>query len=141
MKKLTDFEVYNQVFPVWTYSYFVSLLLFGLLSEWAGYKLPIVFGVLCNAVTVTLLLLEFTVGHLLWIQASEVTIGFYFSAMILFSSFIFVLVPSQHYLKIVSSHRTFFPLNISSKLYKGQSFQGTSAHGNCRFSFDGSVDV
>lgn len=35
-------KAYSEVFPIWTYAYFISLFLFGILSECLGYKVSFI---------------------------------------------------------------------------------------------------
>lgn len=90
-KGLSDFEINNEVYPVWTYSYLPLLLLGGLLSELLGYVPVIVAGSVARLGTRAVLLWG---SSLRWMQASQVLYATGSVAEVVFFSYTFQVVPA-----------------------------------------------
>ncbi len=98
-KGLTTQEINNQVFPVWTYSYFLFLCVFGLLSEPLKYAPVIWTGVLCRIVTRCLLINGSTVVHM---QIMQVFYAFGCVGELVFYAYIYHRVAKGQYSKITA---------------------------------------
>lgn len=112
LQNITQVQVYEDVFPIWSYSYCAALLLMGILAETIGHKIMILLGFGAGVASL---------GILIWsnsfqlIQFQEVLSGMYFAgiqallhavltlvAYILFSAYSFNVTKSQDYQKIIS---------------------------------------
>ncbi|XP_070538092.1 thiamine transporter 2-like [Ptychodera flava] len=102
-KNLTQEEVTNQVFPVWTYSYLSALVFVFLLTDYLRYKPVIIFESLTYIGTWLLLL--FGQG-LQTMQLMQFLYGMATATEIAYYSYIYAVVPADQYRKVTSYTRT-----------------------------------
>lgn len=100
---LTQSEVYNEVYPVWTYSYLVALIPTFLLTDLLRYKLVIIFEACCYIGTWVMLLFG---RGVLTMQFMEFVYGFCTATEIAYYSYIYAVVDSQHYQKVAGYTRS-----------------------------------
>jgi len=103
VKKFTNEQVEQDIFPVWTYSYFVSIVICGLVSEVLQYKPVLIVGSFARLAT--RLILIFGTSMIL-MQSMQVTFGFASGSEVLFYSYIYYLVPLEHYQKLTGITRS-----------------------------------
>lgn len=89
--------MYEDIFPIWTYSYFFCLLLLGLLSEYIGYKSAVMLGVLGNIITIIILV---STNNFFLLQFEQVTVGLGSGSLVIFGSFLYHSVPEAYYQKV-----------------------------------------
>lgn len=98
-KDLTKDQVYQEIFPIWSYSYSACLLFLGILSEFVGYKFTILVGIAGSLVTLFILVFS---NNFLLLQLQQVTVGIGSGAFIIFGSFVYCAVPEIHFQKVTS---------------------------------------
>ncbi|CAH1781615.1 unnamed protein product [Owenia fusiformis] len=113
LKNLTEEQVNNQVYPVWTYSYLGALPLVFLLTDLLKYKPVIVFEALTYIATWLLLLWGQGVFQM---QIMQFTYGFATATEIAYYSYIYPAVSTDHYQKVTSFTRT---ATLSGKFIAG----------------------
>jgi len=101
-KGLTATQVYQEIFPIWTYSYFGCLFLLGILSEWVNYKLAIFLGVCGNLITISILIAS---SNWILLQLEQFTVAIGSASFVILSSFAYHSVSEEFYQKITSSIR------------------------------------
>ncbi|XP_068239536.1 thiamine transporter 1 [Palaemon carinicauda] len=99
---LTKEEAYQDVYPVWTYSYLSLLIVVFLLTDLLRYKPVIVFEGIGYVVTWSLLLWARGVG---WMQFMQFTYGVATSTEVAYFTYIYAKVSSEHYQKVTSFTR------------------------------------
>ena len=99
-KNLTEDAVYDQVYPVWPFSYFGLLVPVFLLTDYLRYKPVIVLEGLAYIATWSLLLWA---DGTRWMQFMEFTYGIATSTEVAYYTYIYAKVPSDKY-KQVSSY-------------------------------------
>jgi hypothetical protein len=105
-------QVYEDIFPIWTYSYFLCLL-----TEYIGYKFSILLGILGNIITIIILLLT---NDFFLLQLEQVTIGMASASFIILSSFLYNAVPSIYYQKITSLMKSCYLIGTVTSAMLGQ---------------------
>jgi thiamine transporter 2/3 len=92
--------VEQDIFPIWTYAYFISVVVCGLLSEVFQYKPILIIGSFARLATRLILIFG---TSLLMMQATQVTFGLACGTEVMFYSYIYYLVPNEQYQKLVRS--------------------------------------
>jgi solute carrier family 19 (thiamine transporter), member 2/3 len=93
-KGVTDQELNDDIYPVWTYSYFACLLPVGVLAELFGYRIMIVAGIVAREVTRVLLLYSNGLQAMQWMQFA---FGFASATDMVFYSFVYQMVSRDRY--------------------------------------------
>eukprot|EP00058_Branchiostoma_floridae_P006049 XP_002591537.1 hypothetical protein BRAFLDRAFT_92766 [Branchiostoma floridae] len=102
-KNLTEEQVTNEIYPVWTYTYFPTLLVVLFLTDYLRYKPVIVFEGLTLILTWVLLLW----GHgVAMMQLMQVTYGVSTAAEIGYFSYIYSVVPRDRYRQVTGYNRS-----------------------------------
>eukprot|EP01119_Soliformovum_irregulare_P014493 TRINITY_DN3963_c4_g4_i2.p1 TRINITY_DN3963_c4_g4~~TRINITY_DN3963_c4_g4_i2.p1 ORF type:complete len:445 (+),score=120.09 TRINITY_DN3963_c4_g4_i2:99-1433(+) len=113
-KHLTEKQVYEDIFPIWTYSYLINVILIGMLTEVVGYRFSLAAGVLGNIATYIILL---TTDNYFLLQFEQATVSLASASIIIFSSFVFRAVPRIHYQKVTSAVRSsYLVASVTSSL-------------------------
>ncbi|CAH1264606.1 SLC19A3 [Branchiostoma lanceolatum] len=102
-KNLTEEQVTNEVLPVWTYTYFPTLLVVFLLTDYLRYKPVIVFEGLTLILTWVILVWGQGVALM---QVMQVTYGLSTAAEIGYFSYIYSVVPRDRYRKVTGYNRS-----------------------------------
>eukprot|EP00033_Pygsuia_biforma_P003310 GCRY01003627.1.p1 GENE.GCRY01003627.1~~GCRY01003627.1.p1 ORF type:complete len:490 (+),score=105.35 GCRY01003627.1:216-1685(+) len=113
VKHMSLDQVNHSIFPTWTYSYFVFLLVLGAPSEHFSFRTLIILGV--SAQLITLILLLYTEGLHMMIL-SQVSMGFATATFRGFSGAIFKYAPKELYDRVSSLTRgsTLFGILLSA---------------------------
>eukprot|EP01112_Ceratiomyxa_fruticulosa_P001979 TRINITY_DN1211_c0_g3_i1.p1 TRINITY_DN1211_c0_g3~~TRINITY_DN1211_c0_g3_i1.p1 ORF type:complete len:458 (-),score=37.04 TRINITY_DN1211_c0_g3_i1:35-1408(-) len=114
-------QVYSSVYPIWTYSYFGCLLILGLIGEYIGYKVSIVFGTIGYVISSVMLV---TTSDLLLIQLQEVAYAFNSAAYIIFTSYIYC-VERESYQTVTSLVRFSYLVGTVTSALLGQALLWT----------------
>ncbi|XP_078677929.1 thiamine transporter 2-like [Branchiostoma floridae x Branchiostoma belcheri] len=102
-KNLTEEQVTNEIYPVWTYTYFPTLLVIFLLTDYLRYKPVIIFEGFTLILTWVLLLW----GHgVAMMQVMQVTYGLSTAAEIGYYSYIYSVVPRDRYRRVTGYNRS-----------------------------------
>lgn len=99
---LTEEQLDNQVYPVWTYSYLVALLFVFLFTDFLRYKPVIIFEGLAYLTTRVLLIWGRGVGAM---QLMQLAYGIATGAEIAYYSYLYALVQPEHFRKVTSFTR------------------------------------
>ncbi|XP_078677937.1 thiamine transporter 1-like [Branchiostoma floridae x Branchiostoma belcheri] len=102
-KNLTEEQVDNQIYPVWTYSYLACLLLVFLVTDFLRYKPVIIFEGLAYIGTWVLLLWG---QGVLTMQFMQFMYGVATATEIAYYSYIYVIVSHERYQKVTSYTRS-----------------------------------
>lgn len=102
-KGFTNDQIEQDIFPIWTYAYFVSVVICGLISEVLQYKPVLVLGSLARVATRLILIFG---TSMLMMQATQFTFGFACGSEVLFYSYIYYLVPAEQYQKLTGITRS-----------------------------------
>uniref|UniRef100_A0A6B2L634 Major facilitator superfamily (MFS) profile domain-containing protein n=1 Tax=Arcella intermedia TaxID=1963864 RepID=A0A6B2L634_9EUKA len=98
-KRLSESDIYNTIFPVWTYSSPVVLLLFGVLSESIGHKPVIIIGQICSVITTVITILCYRPLEIIF---SQITVGAGNASYLIFGAYIYHLADSSQFQHITS---------------------------------------
>lgn len=107
----TTRQVYDDIFPWWTYSYLAALLVLSVLAESraVGHRCVVVFGGGCMVVASLLLMLPLPFPeHPLYLhlmQLDELAVGTAFASASVFYSYLLLLARPQYYQTIVRPSR------------------------------------
>jgi len=105
VKGFTTEQVYQDIFPMWTYSYFVFIVVLAVLAEIISYKLCIILGSFGIFFGCALLVIPITYtehSYYLYITYLDQWLeGLGSASGVIFSSYLFVLVPEVFFMKIV----------------------------------------
>ena len=104
-KGFTTTQIYQDIFPIWTYSYCIFVILFGILGELISYKMCIILGTLGLFIASVILILpitytEYNYYYYLMIF-DEFSEGIGSASSSVFISFIFLSFPTHFYATIV----------------------------------------
>lgn len=102
-KHLTPDQVNNQVYPVFTYSYFLALPLLPYLAEWLGYR-RVIYVLEDGSMLATRFILIFGVG-LLWMQSMQVTFGLVCASQVVYFSYAYRVFSPRDHQKMTSLSR------------------------------------
>jgi len=102
-KGFTNAQVEHDIFPIWTYAYFIAVVICGLLSEVFQYKPILILGSFARLATRLILIFG---TSLLLMQATQLTFGLACGTEVLFYSYIYYLVPNEHYQKLTGITRS-----------------------------------
>lgn len=98
-KNLTIEQVNNEIYPVWTYSYLVTLVLVLLFTDFLRYKMVIIFEALSYITTWILLLWG---QGIVLMQLMQFTFGCATSTEIAYYSYIYAAINETHYRQVSS---------------------------------------
>lgn len=101
-KNFTDVQVNQEIFPVSTYSYFATLIIVFLITDFVRYK-PII--VLCGLSGVIAFLLIALGQDVLTMQILEFFYGLFFSTEVAYYTYIYAKVDKKHYQEVTSHTR------------------------------------
>lgn len=101
-KNLTEEQLDNEVYPIWTYSYLVSLFFVFLFTDFLRYKPVIIFEGIAYLGTRVLLIWGTGVVAM---QMMQVVYGMATGAEIAYYSYLYAIVQPQYFLKITSFTR------------------------------------
>ncbi|XP_029029996.1 thiamine transporter 1 [Betta splendens] len=102
-KNLTETQVVNQIYPVWTYSYLVLLFPVFLATDFLRYKPVLVLQATSLVVTYVMLL---KAQGLLAMQLLEFFFGLATASEVAYYSYIYSVVDSSHYQRVTSYCRS-----------------------------------
>lgn len=114
---ISESYLLHTIFPVWTYAYTVFVIVLGISAELIGYRINIALGMVGNLTTV-IMLIVFSAP--LIIALSEIPIGLYSAAEVIFSAYIYKVVEEEHYYIISSIVRMGRLLGVVSSALVGQ---------------------
>ena len=104
-KGFTSKQVYQDIFPMWTYSYFLFAILLALVAEIISYKMCIIIGSVAIWMGCFLLLIPTTYsshsGYLYVMYLDQWCEGLGSASGVIFTSYLFVLIPEAYFLKAV----------------------------------------
>ncbi|XP_076639695.1 thiamine transporter 2-like isoform X2 [Colletes latitarsis] len=104
-KNFTDTQVNQEIFPISTYSYFATLIVIFLITDFVRYK-PII--ILCGfSGTITYLLIIFGQNVLL-MQIMEFFYGLFLSTEVAYYTYIYAKVDRKHYQEVTSHTKAAF---------------------------------
>ncbi|XP_031830558.1 thiamine transporter 2 [Nomia melanderi] len=98
-KNFTDVQVNQEIFPISTYSYFATLIIVFLITDFVRYK-PVI--ILCGLSGVTTFLLITLGKDLLSMQIVEFFYGLFLSTEIAYYTYIYAKVDKKHYQEVTS---------------------------------------
>ncbi|XP_078039069.1 thiamine transporter 2 [Augochlora pura] len=98
-KNFTDVQVNQEIFPVSTYSYFATLIVVFLITDFVQYKLVIILCGLSGAITYILLIFG---SDLLTMKIVEFFYGLFFSTEVAYYTYIYAKVDKEHYQEVTS---------------------------------------
>ncbi|CAD1474843.1 unnamed protein product, partial [Heterotrigona itama] len=101
-KNFTDVQVNQEIFPVSTYSYFATLIIVFLITDFVRYKPIIILCGLSGAITFLLIALG---QDVLTMQILEFFYGLFLSTEIAYYTFIYAKVDRKHYQEVTSHTR------------------------------------
>ena len=105
VKGFSTEQVYQNIFPMWTYSYFLFTVLLPIVAEVGSYKLCIVLGTIGIWMGCFLLVIPVTYtmhsSYLYIAYIDQWMEGLGSASGVIFSSYIFLLVPEEFFMKIV----------------------------------------
>ncbi len=102
-KHLTLEEINSQIYPVWTYAYLVTLFFVFLVTDKLRYKPLIILEGLAYLTTRVLLIWG---SGVLAMQFMEIAYGVATGTEVAYYSYIYALVPTEHYLKVTGFLRS-----------------------------------
>lgn len=102
-KNLTEEEVDNQVYPVWTYSYLAALFFVFIVTDLLRYKPVIIFEAITYIITWAMLIWG---QGVLTMQFMQFAYGLATATEIAYYSYIYAVVESEHYQKVTSYTRS-----------------------------------
>jgi hypothetical protein len=98
-------QVYDNIFPWWTYSYFLALIIESVAAEVIGYRVVVVGGAACMVLASTILMLPIHYPeqqyYLPLMQFDQVAVGPAYASVVVFFSLVLALSPIQHYQAMV----------------------------------------
>ncbi|CAK9833814.1 Thiamine transporter 2 [Anthophora retusa] len=98
-KNFTDVQVNQEIFPVSTYSYFATLVIIFLITDFVRYKPIIILCGISGAITFLLL----TLGqNVLTMQIVEFFYGLFLSTEVAYYTYIYAKVDRKHYQEVTS---------------------------------------
>lgn len=103
VKGFSNDTIEQKIFPIWTYAYFVSVVICGLISEALQYKPILVLGSFARVATRLILIFG---SSLAMMQATQFSFGFACGTEVLFYCYIYYLVPVEHYQKLTGITRS-----------------------------------
>ncbi|XP_053978452.1 thiamine transporter 1-like [Hylaeus volcanicus] len=98
-KNFTDIQVNQEIFPVSTYSYFATLFVVFLITDFVRYKPIIILCGLSGAITFLLIILG---QDVLSMQIVEFFYGLFFSTEVAYFTYIYAKVDKKHYQEVTS---------------------------------------
>lgn len=98
-KNFTDDQVNEEIFPVSTYSYFATLVIIFLITDFLRYKPIIILCGISGAITFLLIILG---QDVLTIQILEFFYGLFFSTEVAYYTYIYAKVDKKHYQEVTS---------------------------------------
>ncbi|XP_012148490.2 thiamine transporter 2 [Megachile rotundata] len=98
-KNFTNIQVNQEIFPVSTYSYFATLVVVFLITDFVRYK-PII--ILCGFSGALTFLLLIVGKDLLTLQIVEFGYGLFFSTEVAYYTYIYAKVDKKHYQEVTS---------------------------------------
>merc|ERR1712137_291622 len=103
-------QVYQNIFPMWTYSYFAFAILLAVAAEFVSYKACIVLGSVAIWGGCMLLLLPVTytenASYLYTMYVDQWLEGFGSASSVIFNAYLFALTPERYFLKMTSYSRS-----------------------------------
>eukprot|EP01028_Stygiella_incarcerata_P008615 TRINITY_DN379_c0_g2_i2.p1 TRINITY_DN379_c0_g2~~TRINITY_DN379_c0_g2_i2.p1 ORF type:complete len:567 (-),score=141.48 TRINITY_DN379_c0_g2_i2:352-2052(-) len=93
-KGVSESSVYENILPLWTYAYLVSLLVVFSVTEKIGHFTVVLFGALMNVATSVILLYG---NSMFWYQIQEVTSAFSFACLEAFNGLAYRVAPMGMY--------------------------------------------
>jgi hypothetical protein len=104
-KGFSSTQIYQNIFPVWTYSYCIFVIILGLLGEISYYKIPVVIGSLGLLMAAVILILPMTYtensSYYYLILLDEISEGIGSASGCVFLSFIFISFPPKVFAIVV----------------------------------------
>lgn len=111
-KGFSSDQVFQDIFPIWTYSFLIFVIILGPTAELIQYKLCVVLGGISLVTTNLLVILPITYtennSYLYIMYIDQLSAGFAAAATVIFFSYMFILVPEFYFLKIVFFFFFFF---------------------------------
>ena|SRR3990167_4128010 len=111
-KGFSSDQVFQDIFPIWTYSFLIFVIILGPTAELIQYKLCVVLGGISLVTTNLLVILPITYtennSYLYIMYIDQLSAGFAAAATVIFFSYMFILVPEFYFLKIVFFSFFFF---------------------------------
>nr|XP_033341032.1 thiamine transporter 2-like [Megalopta genalis]XP_033341033.1 thiamine transporter 2-like [Megalopta genalis]XP_033341034.1 thiamine transporter 2-like [Megalopta genalis]XP_033341035.1 thiamine transporter 2-like [Megalopta genalis]XP_033341036.1 thiamine transporter 2-like [Megalopta genalis]XP_033341037.1 thiamine transporter 2-like [Megalopta genalis]XP_033341038.1 thiamine transporter 2-like [Megalopta genalis]XP_033341039.1 thiamine transporter 2-like [Megalopta genalis]XP_03334104 len=98
-KNFTSVQVNHEIFPVSTYSYFATLIVVFLITDFVQYKPVIILCGLSGAITYVLIIFG---KNLLTMQIMEFFYGLFFSTEVAYYTYIYAKVDKEHYQEVTS---------------------------------------
>lgn len=117
VKGLTKTQVHQDVYPVWTYSYFALIIPMAFAAEIVGYKYLILFEALGHLATRAILLWA---EGLPWMQSMQITFAIGIAGELVYYAYVFKVFKPEHQQKLQSWSRSAVLLGHSIASLLGQ---------------------
>lgn len=99
LKNLTHTQIYEEILPVWNYSYFAFLIPLGVLSELLGHKYVILLTTALDLASNLILIFGNSMDLMI---VDQVTSGMGFAGFVVFSSYVYTVVSKERYQQTTS---------------------------------------